>query len=477
MSETERPTAGENASASAPPSTPKISHLQRFSDLDKSDGLRTFLIAIVALLMSIPLSMVRGVVAERQANHDTVLYDIASTWGHEQVLAGPILAVPYTEVISHTKTVRNEMGAASDVVRVSEEERIAFGLPEVLTMEADIQTETRLRSLYETLVYSAEIRVEAEFDTGFLSHLPGNIKKIHRDKAYVVFGLSDTGAIDNVDEFVWNNSSLELSAGAQRTGIRAQNEAPIGPGFHGQLHLPADKTHTMAASLRLKGTEALHFLPLGKNTSVSFASNWPHPSFSGNVLPDARSITPKGFNASWDIPHLVRSYPQSFTSQQSTNLASFYAGVKLYEPLSLYSQVTRAIKYGILFVLLTYIALFIFERSIGRRLHIVQYGLIGAALALFFLLLLSLSEHIGFLQAYLSGAAFIVVIISSYVYAALSSFARAAMVAVVLAGLYSTLLVLLRLEDFALLMGTFVLLFVLAVLMFVTRNATVHSTP
>ena len=200
-------------------------------------------------------------------------------------------------------------------------------------------------------------------------------------------------------------------------------------------------------------------------------SDWPHPSFQGNVLPDEHEVTNEGFLAKWSIPNLARNFPQIWTLENQTfNVNEFSAGVNLFEAVSLYSQITRAIKYGVLFFALTYITFLIFELGIGRRLHIVQYGIIGLALSMFYLTLLSMAEHAGFFNAYISAALIIIVMISLYAYAAIRSLGRTGIIALLLSGLYIMLYSLLKLEDYALMAGTVLLLIILAVLMFLTRN-------
>lgn len=223
--------------------------------------------------------------------------------------------------------------------------------------------------------------------------------------------------------------------------------------------------------MNVAGSGSFNFAPFGEKTRVSMTSTWPHPSFQGDSLPDQHSITNEGFSADWDIPHLARNYPQAWMDDsEEVNVSEFIAGVSMFEPVSLYSQVTRAVKYGILFIGLTFLTLLIVELAINKRMHIVQYGLIGISLCLFFLVLLSLSEHIAFAKAYIAAAALTITMICVYTAAVLSSVARGAGVGVLLVSLYAVLYSLLKLEDYALLVGTALLVVVVMVLMIVTRG-------
>ncbi|MGL5664565.1 MAG: cell envelope integrity protein CreD, partial [Shewanella sp.] len=210
-------------------------------------------------------------------------------------------------------------------------------------------------------------------------------------------------------------------------------------------------------------------LPLGEQTLLNIHADWPHPSFKG-LLPAEREITANGFTASWNISHLTRNYPQEFIKSNQSTLTEVVANAMLFEPVTHYGKIERSVKYGLLFIVLTFIMLFIFELGQKTSLSTVQYMLVGSAMALFYLLLLSLSEHLAFLQAYLIAACIPVLSVSAYVGSATASLKRGAIVGTMLVSLYAVLYSILQLEDYALLMGTGLLLVVLLILMFVTRH-------
>ena len=301
------------------------------------------------------------------------------------------------------------------------------------------------------------------------------IDEIQWDKAWLALGISDTQAINNVSTLNWQEGKqIDFEPGTKVTSM-------LKSGFHAPLHLQAKTTEEQAypfsMQININGSQGFYFSPFGKTTKVAMKSDWPHPSFQGNVLPNHRAVDAKGFEANWSIPHLARNYPQLWTIEsQNFNLNEFVAGVNLFESVSLYSQVTRAIKYGVLFFALTYITFLIFELGIRRRLHIVQYGVIGLALSLFYLTLLSTAEHVGFFTAYVSAAGIIIVMISLYAYAAIRALGRTSIITLLLAGLYTMLYSLLNLEDYALMAGTVLLLVILAIMMYLTRNIGEEST-
>jgi inner membrane protein len=220
----------------------------------------------------------------------------------------------------------------------------------------------------------------------------------------------------------------------------------------------------------IRGSGSLMFLPLGETTRAAIRSSWPHPSFVGDVLPASRSIETTGFNAEWTIPLLNRSYPQAWNACDAVDLEEVEAGVRLFEPVALYDMVTRAVKYGLLFIVLTFLTLGLIELVLGARLSLVQFLLIGVALALFFLILIALAEHIGFGLAYVLASTTVVAINTGYCAAILRSRPTAAIVGGVLSAIYGILYVILEAEDYALLDGTALLVAALVVTMFFTRR-------
>ena len=442
-----------------------ISMLYNIGRLKSSLLLRFVIIAVLVLFMSIPLDMIKGVVAERSDLYRSVLEDIAKTWGQVQKLSGPALLIPYTEKHVNVDTIINKDGTEKKVNKTSYSQHTAIVLPENLNIKTKLYEKRRKRGIYESLVYTADLNIRGDFKRPNIEGLSRNIEKIHWDKAWLSLGISDTRAINQVSSLQWADQQADFEPGTRITNL-------LKNGFHAPLQIDAEKEgYSFSLDVNINGSDGFYFEPFGKTTRVGIASNWPHPSFQGSVLPQKREITDKGFTASWSVPHLARNYPQMWViDSQQFDIHEFSSGVNLFEPVTLYSKITRAIKYGSLFIALTYITFLIFELGIKRRLHLVQYTMIGLAMSLFYLTLLSLAEHILFLPAYIVSASIIVVMISLYVYAMMKKVSRATLIAVLLAGLYSMLYTLLNLEDFSLLVGTGLLLVVLGVLMYLTRN-------
>ncbi len=493
-----------------------------WSDFQSISNSLIFKFAIIAVLvgvMTIPQDMVNKIVYERSGLYHSAIRDIANSWGHKQSLKGPALLIPYTEKFNSVAYKTDANGMEHKVNKVQYKKRTAIVLPDDLNIEVKLNGEKRKVSLYEALVYSADLAITGSFTRPDMSALSDHIDKIEWDRAWFALGISDTQAINKVSSLQWDKVGDK-----QKTPLNIDFEPGtavvkiLPSGFHAALPLQADvkqnnagdsnrlttgstvSAATIAASttttsttaiptttttapkaakqryrfslkLNVNGSEGFYFTPFGKTTDVEISSDWPHPSFQGSVLPDSHEITAQGFTANWSVPQLARNYPQIWTLETQTfNTQEFNAGVNLFETVSLYSQVTRAIKYGVLFLSLTYITFLIFELGIGRRLHVVQYAMIGLALSMFYLVLLSMAEHTTFFNAYIAAATIIIGMISLYTYAAIRSFTRASLISILLTGLYSMLYTLLKLEDNALLAGTTLLLVILGVLMYLTRN-------
>ena len=433
--------------------------------------IRAIIVGVIALVMLIPLAMMQGVVHERNGLYSNVLHDISKTWGGQQLLQGPVLVVPFIEKHINKETIKDEDGEEKIKTKTSYITKYAIHLPKDLNIDVDLAEQHRKRGIYKSLVYAAELNLTGSFEKLDIQSMSDYIHRIDYEKAFLVLGLSDTRAINEVSSLTWNGAELGFSPGTKLTEL-------LSHGFHASLTgLNAQtESHHFSTKISVNGSQGFRFAPFGENTLVKMKSSWPHPSFQGSTLPTEYEITDQGFTSSWVIPHLARNYPQSWIlSNHQFNLNEFNAGVDLFEPVFLYSKITRAVKYGILFVGLTFLTFLIFELTTKMRLHYVQYGLIGVAMTIFYLVLLSIAEHTEFINAYIIAAFINIGLITAYTAAALKSTARATMIFVLLSALYLVLYSLLQLEDYALLMGTMLLLSVLMVLMYVTRNLRVTA--
>lgn len=430
------------------------------------------LIGLVALLLEIPVGMIRGLVAERKQARDGVIADIARGSSEAQRIVGPVLYVPWLRRSAESTTTTDENGRS----RTTSKEKIERGqvalLPATLQVDGRIDLQQKHRGIYKAHLYTLEATLRGTFvvPPGLgVAEGPGTVEW---GPARVVLGIQDTRGIRDRVQMEWDGAQPTLFPG----GVEA---AGVPTGIHADLGiLPARKTpatHEFKVALSLLGTERLDIVPVGATTSVSLASAWPHPSFTGRILPDAGTqVSREGFAASWRTSHfatnLAQLHQRCVQARQCEAFNQHSLAVSFIEPVDLYQTVERSVKYGFLFIGLTFAAFFLFEILKRLAIHPIQYALVGIALAIFFLLLISLAEHIGFAQAYLIAAGACVTLVAYYVGNVLQSLRRGAIFGAALASLYGLLYVLLRSEDHALLMGSILVFAALAATMIATRR-------
>lgn len=442
--------------------------------LKNSIILRAVLVIGIILIMLIPLNMVSDKVDERSALQRSVIANIASMWGDSQRVSGPILAIPYVVEEHYTERIKDKNDKIINIRKTRYLTSTRIILPEQLAFNARLNPQTRKYGIYEYVVYTAPIEVKGSFKLPAKADFPENTYKINWDKAWLAMGITDLAAITEVSPLNWNNKS----ANSFNPDTRLNNT--LGSGFHSLLALNATDAGAIqefSTTITLNGSGGLHFTPVGKETDINISGEWAHPRFSGSILPTKRTITATNFEGTWHIPHLSRNYPQNgdlgvgfYSSEHSDAIRSFVAGVNLFETVSLYSMIDRATKYGILFIGLTFIALFSFELITRQHMHLLQYALVGVGMALFYLVLLSLAEHTSFLIAFCAAAAVSTLMNSLYVSAAMHSKAKGFIIALLLVALYALLYALMQMEDYALMVGTTLVVIAVAVLMFLTRN-------
>ena len=420
-------------------------------------------VAALALLMLIPVDMVRGVIDERYASYQGVVQQVGAEWGGEQTVIGPILLIPVTDRWSTLETVQSG-GDARQIRREETRDDVVAVLPETLRIDASLDAERRQRGIYEAMVYTAPVILKGRFASPDVAAPAGRTRELHWDDASLAVGVSAPVGIHSVEP-------PTISGGA-RAAEPGSLLASMPQGMHWRLSdakaLANDGEFSIAMSLH--GSAQMLFAPLGATTQAQITSKWPHPGFIG-VMPTQRTVGADGFSASWSVSSLSRSYPQTFMqSSAPQSLSEVGLGVRLVQPVFLYSLNDRAVKYAVLFITLTFVTLLVFELVTDARVHYVQYALIGAALTMFYLLLLALSEHVGFGAAYAIAASTVVLMITSYVAAALGRWQRAMLVGAMQTVTYAVLYVILQLEDYALITGTLALLAALAALMYFTRT-------
>jgi inner membrane protein len=411
----------------------------------------------------IPLWMVFALTSERESRRDEVAYAIGQEWGQPQSVYGPLLVIPYLARVP------------LDTSKTTIARRHLIVLSETMTAEVSASTEERSVSIYQVPVYSSHIAVNGRFGAVDPALFGSDMTTILWDEAFVSLSVDDLTGIEGATLSV-GSRELTLEPGATRDGsypMATGGIIAVGAGVHAPLGLSGPIAgFDYALDLRLRGTDSLRLAPVGRQSEVTMSSNWPHPNFAIGMLPSERTITADGFDATWRVPYLARPAPQSWTLERDGyfRFSGEMLGVGFVEPVDFYALVERSLKYGLMFIGVTFLTVFVLETLSPHRIHIVQYCLVGLVLVMFFVLLLALSERIGFGPAYVIAAAATTIVVSAFIGLALASRLRAAIAAAAFAATFALLYAILRLEDLALLAGSVIGFLALSGLLFATRK-------
>lgn len=422
--------------------------------------------------LHVPLALTHGVLRERRSHQVAARTDVASTWGGPQVFTGPVLAVPYEFT---AKVLRTRL-AGDRAVQVEETERVAgtaYFLPEELTVRGGLRPEVRSRGIHDAVVYAAHLRLSAAFRPDF-GAAGIEAERVEWARARVLLGVSDLAGLRSAG-FAGGAGG---DPGFESTGGVAGELLPLAAGAAG---LADGAPWSAEFDVVVQGSERFQIVPVGRTTRVELESPWADPSFTGAALPAAREVGPSGFRASWVSAHVSRRFAQAWTAraldaEPARKLLSESAfGVRLAQPVDGYGMVERAQKYGVLFFVLVFAVFFLFEMLAGLRIHPLQYALVGAALCLFFLGFLALSEFLAAWAAYAAAAGACTLLVSGYAWSILRAGRRAVAVAAGLAATYAYLFFVLKSQDYALLAGTAALFAMLGTVMFLTRRLNWHG--
>jgi inner membrane protein len=437
-----------------------------------SPAFKFFLICGLILALGIPLLLVWGLIGEREQRAAGVRQTVAQEWGGAQYIDGPLLIVPYT--------VKRVTTDGDKRIEELVEKRAVF-LPKSLKIGGNATTKVLHRSIYDVAVYTGLLDFEGSFAAPDMNDVAADVQAVRWRDAVLAVAISDVSGLKEA-------ASLSID-GSDKLSFEPSIGVPAvrGGGIHVRL-ASAAKLFTSGAApggapsglnpfdfkfqLTLNGSSELTFAPVAEQTTVDIASDWNSPSFMGAFLPNDRTIDTASFSARWQIPHLARSVPQSWSlSDQDLERMSPYAfGVRFIVPVDFYQLVSRAAKYAMMFLATAFMAVFLLEISSTRQVHPVQYLFVGLTMIFFYVLLLSLAEQIGFLWAYLIAALATGGLISLYVARVQASINKGLVMAGVFFVLYGLLYLILQLEDYALLAGAIAGFVMLAVVMFSTLH-------
>jgi inner membrane protein len=448
--------------------------------ISQSVNFKLLCIGILILILLIPQSMINSLIIERENRMRTTVQEVTSKWSGSQTISGPFLVVPYKTYVKQ-----------EDEKEVKTIVKYATFLPDSLNLHSVIHPEERYRGIFKVVVYKAQLSITGNFPKPDFSKWDIAEADILWSRAMLNVGISDLRGIEKEVTLVSGGSTLPFLPG---TSMQRLTQS----GIHLPMEPLIENLHkdSFSIDISLKGSEKLYFVPFGKDTRLSMTSAWKDPSFDGAFLPKDRTIGPNGFKATWEVLHFNRNYPQSWTDQNyyinefnsfnsldsdwynnqySSNvdkldLGRSKFGVNLLVTADHYQKSMRSSKYAILIIALSFLMFFLIEVTQKMRVHAFQYILVGLALMMFYTLLLSISEHLGFNQGYLISSIAVILLIAAYSTSVLSNRRLAYLTALSLAAIYGFLFIIIQIESYALLVGSIGLFVILALTMFFTRN-------
>ncbi|HDN9007831.1 cell envelope integrity protein CreD [Aeromonas sp. 602658] len=418
---------------------------------------KIFLLLLLSLLLMVPVQSIMELNRERQIYRNQAIQSIMASSSGPQRLMGPVIVQPYTRSVTVEQDGKRF---------VRQEQTYRYLLPEQLDVQATMEVTPRKLGIYQAQVYQTRLSLSGRLPTAAQlqesAPLAGDDELV-AGKPYLSLVLSDARGINSVPELQLGKQRTPFAPGARLGSTLAGIHAPLDslPQQDGTFHL----------ELNLQGMNALDIVPLGKESTLQLAGNWPHPNFIGDFLPTSRSLNQEGFSASWQTSWFATDMESRFNRAMNGGedvLPTF--SVSLVQPVDHYQLNERAAKYALLFIGLTFISFFMFELLKGLRVHPIQYALVGMGLAIFYLVLLALTEHLGFGWAYLVAALASVLLNGFYLSHVLGGPKQGIGFAALLGLVYAILYSLLQAEEIALLLGALLLFATLALIMMLTRK-------
>ncbi|MDB5156839.1 MAG: creD [Mucilaginibacter sp.] len=417
-------------------------------------------IAVIILLLLIPSSWIQGLITDREGYQKDQVASVTNNWSGNQLVQGPVLMLPYKKQVTETGT--DGKAATHEVIKM------LYVLPQNLKIKAGVKTELFTSGIYDAIVYNSQVLIQGNFnkpDPAVLGIDPG---MIIYDKARLVFSISDLKGLKN-------NPVVKIDGQGYNPEPATDDNIPFNAGLQISFPLQKDKGFNFEYNLDLKGSNELNFLHTGKVTDVEVNSDWKNPGFNGRYLPDSRSVNAKGFGAKWHMLYYNRPFPQQWVDNRNvlTNSAAAsqaIIGVKLQLPIDQYRKVLRSAKYSSLIILLTFISLFLTELIKKQKIHLFNYVLIGAAMVVYYTLLLSFSEQLGYNLAYLISSVSTILLISIFTSSLLKNKSVAPLFACILSIFYGFIFIIIQLEELSLLFGSIALFIVVATLMYFSRK-------
>jgi inner membrane protein len=420
---------------------------------------KLLLIALIALALLIPSAWIQDLITERSARQEEVMNDVSDKWSGSQLIQGPVLIIPYKTQFTVKDTANHLL--------VKQQIKNLYLLPENLKIKADVKSEEKHRGIFKVGLYNAGVNITGNFNRADIAKLEIDSASLMLDKARLIFGLSDLKGLKA-------NPAINIQ-GQTLTAEPILDGDLLDNGLQANIKLNMGSIVPFNFNLSLKGSQSLNFVPTGKTTEVAVNGNWPSPKFDGRYLPDTSTITPKGFDAHWRMLYYNRPFPQQWAANDTLlnslkNKTEAIFGVELHIQVDEYQKTMRTTKYAILIILLTFVSLFLTEVIQKTKIHLFNYALIGASMIVFYTLLLSISEQLGYNLAYLISAVATVALITWFTASLLANSKAAYMFAIILTIFYGFIFIIIQLEDLALLVGSIALFIIVSTLMYFSRK-------
>ncbi|OIQ20155.1 MAG: cell envelope integrity protein CreD [Flavobacterium sp. MedPE-SWcel] len=440
---------------------------QKPNNFFQSTTAKIIMVGLLTLILLIPLQYVKSLILERTERQDEVISEINEKWGSDVYFYGPILKIPYT---TYTETkITDEKTKQVSISRTSKT-KYAYFFPDLLNTNADVKTQERYRSNYQSVVYTSVMNFKGHYSTPDfnLKNIPDT--DIQWDKASIIIRTDNIKGIKGeVAVNIGNKKYLFEPTTNENSQFTKGQLASLETRNIDAQQLFTKKTVPFNLDISFKGSEHIKIVPIGKQTNAKMASNWKSPGFQGNFIPEDKTITQDGFNAKWNISFLNRPFPQQHFGK-IPDLRNYTFDVDFVIPINQYQQSERTAKYGFLVIGLTFLIFFLIQTISKINIHIFQYSMIGLALIMFYTLLISITEHSSFLLGYLIAGASVIVMIGLYSFSILKNIKFPALIVTSLSALYTFIYVIIQLENYALLVGSIGLFLILGAVMYISKK-------
>jgi inner membrane protein len=418
-----------------------------------SISLKLGIIAFLIILLLIPKSLVDDLIYERQQRQNEAEIEVTDKWSREQLVMGHYLSVPY--IIEHKTEYEGK-------VNIEKEKKTIYLFPETLKINGELEGESLHRGIFDVVVYKADLNIHSVLNFDGIGRLNIDSSKVLWNQVKLHLSVSDLRGIGE-------NPSIKINGVLHSAEPYYDNHNDVSGLAVNLDSAKESKSLVVETKMLLKGSKELNFVPLGKTSEVQLSGQWQDPSFDGNFLPDHREVNENGFKGLWKILHFNRGFGQEFTSTMP-NVHQSTFGLELRMAVDQYQQSTRSSKYGILIILLSFLSLFLMETITKRRIHPLQYILIGLALILYYTLLISISEHTGFNVAYIIASAITIVLLGFYTHTMFKELKKSLVFTGILSVFYAFIFVITKEQDYALLIGSVGMFIALAATMFATKR-------